>query len=331
MSNLTKYIWVLLFPVSLMAQDVQYSQFYAAPLYVNPGYTGLTEQHRIVANVRDQWPGLSNDFLSTSVSYDRWVEEFNSGIGIIANGELSGAGRLWKAEIAPTYAYQAVIADLLVLRPAIKVGFNSIGINKNELIFNDQLESGTVTSETKVRSNRFYTDFTFGFLALYDKYWAGISINHLNEPDQSLLENGKADYLPKKYSVQGGVQIPLDDKGNAKLSGKDVTFALHYKAQGKFDQLDIGGYINTNPVVWGIWYRGLPVKSNYQGTLNADAITFLFGVKKPEYSLGFSYDVTISKLSITSAGGSFEISFIREWTHKKKKRRKQFIIPCAKF
>jgi len=308
-----------------MAQDFQYSQFYAAPLYINPAFTGLTEQHRIVANARDQWPGLSNDFLSTSLSYDRWVDEFNSGIGIIANGELSGSGRLWRTEIAPTYAYQAVIKDMLVLRPAIKVGFNSIGVNKSKLVFNDQLESGTVTTETKVRSNRFYTDFTFGFLALYDNYWAGVSINHLNEPDQSLLENGQKDPLPKKYSIQAGARIPLENRGDAKLSGKDVTFAMQYKSQGKFDQLDIGGYLNLNPIVWGIWYRGLPLKRNYQGTLNADAITILFGIKKPEYSLGFSYDMTISKLGIGRSAGSFEISFIREWTHKYRSLRKVLI------
>ncbi len=331
MTKFLKFILFLCIPASAFAQDFQYSQFYAAPLYINPAFTGLTEQHRIVVNARDQWPGLPNDFLSTSVSYDRWVEEFNSGIGIIANGELQGSGRLWRAEIAPTYSYQAIIKELVVIRPAIKVGFNSIGVNKNRLVFNDQLESGTVTTETKIRSNRFYTDFSFGFLALYDLYWAGLSINHLNQPDQSLLENGEADPLPRKYSFHGGAKIPLDNASDAKIDGKDLTFALHYKAQGKFDQLDIGGYLNTNPVVWGVWYRGLPVKKNYNGSHNGDAITFLFGIYRPEYKFGFSYDITVSKLGIGQAAGSFEISFIREWTHKKKKRRKAFIVPCAKF
>lgn len=316
---------------SLKAQDFQYSQFYAAPLYINPAFTGLTEQHRIVANVRDQWPGLSNDFLSTSFSYDRWIDDLNSGVGLIANGELSGAGRLWRAEIAPTYAYQAVIKDLVVFRPGIKVGFNQLGINKNRLVFNDQLESGTVTAETNIRPSRFYMDFSAGFLALYENYWAGMSVSHLNEPDQSLVDNGVESRLPKKWSIQAGAKIPLEIKGNEQATNRSISLVMHYKAQGKFDQLDIGGYINTNPVVWGIWYRGLPLKSNKKGHLNADAITLLMGIKKENYSIGFSYDVTISKLAVTSSAGSFEMSFIREWTHKKKKRRKHFIIPCAKF
>ena len=320
----------LVFPLSVLAQDFQYSQFYAAPLYINPAFTGLTEQHRIVANVRDQWPGLPNEYLSTSFSYDRWLDGINSGVGVITNGELSGNGRLWRAEIAPTYAYQAIIKEKFVFRPGLKVGFNTLGINKNRLIFNDELETGAVTTETKLRSSKVYLDVSTGFLAMYDNYWAGLSINHLNRPNQSLLENGNAP-LPRKWSFHGGAKIPIQSPGEAKAAEKDITFAFEYKAQDKFDQLDIGGYFNTNPVVWGIWYRGLPLKSNKQGSINADAITVLFGIKRPEYSLGFSYDVTISRISVTNTVGSFELSYIREWTHKKKKRRKQFIIPCAKF
>lgn len=281
-------------------------------------------------NARDQWPGLPNDYLSTSVSYDRWADELNSGFGIIGNGELSGTGQLWRAEIAPTYAYQAVINDKIVVRSGVKMGFNSIGINKNKLLFNDQLESGTVTTETKLRSSRTYLDFSWGLLGMYDNYWAGLSVNHLNQPDQSLLEGG-SNPLPRRWSFHGGAKIPLNVIAAAETAQRDITLAFDYKAQGKFDQLDIGGYLNTYPVVLGIWYRGLPLKSNRQSSINADAITLLFGLYREGYRLGFSYDITVSRLAITRSAGSFEISFIKEWTHKKKKRRKQFIVPCAKF
>lgn len=43
----------------------------------------------------------------------------------------------------------------------------------------------------------------------------------------------------------------------------------------------------------------------------------------------YSYDVTISKLSMRS-GGAHEISLIYEWP-KKPKSRKPRIIPCPKF
>ena len=40
------------------AQDPQYSQFYAAPQYLNPAFTGMTIQDRIVINYRHQWPSI---------------------------------------------------------------------------------------------------------------------------------------------------------------------------------------------------------------------------------------------------------------------------------
>ncbi|MFA9210006.1 MAG: type IX secretion system membrane protein PorP/SprF, partial [Yersinia sp. (in: enterobacteria)] len=38
---------------------------------------------------------------------------------------------------------------------------------------------------------------------------------------------------------------------------RSITPAFIYKAQGKFDQLDVGMYLTYEPVVFGLWYRGL--------------------------------------------------------------------------
>jgi type IX secretion system PorP/SprF family membrane protein len=251
---------------------------------------------------------------------------------VIVNGELSGSGQLWRSEIAPVYAYQFLVKEKILIRPALKVGFNVLGINKSKLVFNDQLESGQSSVETNIRPSRFYADFSTGVIVLTERYWGGLAINHLNTPNQSLIDNGPESILPTKLSIHGGAKFPLASGGGARSSEKDITIAAQYKSQAKFDQLDIGAYYNRNPLVLGIWYRGLPLKSNKQGAINADALTFLVGVKKEGvYSLGFSYDLTISRLSFTRTAGSFELSFIREWAVKKKKRRRQFIIPCAKF
>lgn len=332
MNRIVILLFSLVIASAAHAQDPQYSQFYAAPLYINPAFTGLTAQHRIVANLRDQWPGLPNDYISTSFSYDRNVESLNSGFGIVANGQLAGEGMLWKAEIAPTYAYHAVINDDLIIRPGVKVGVVSTGINKNKLVFNDQLSSGQSTVETNLRNSRTFLDFSAGVLAMTEMYWGGMSFNHINTPDESLLRDSPESEVPMKFSLHGGVKLTLDKFSPNGDSDKDVSAMLHYKAQAKYDQLDIGVYYNTNPVVLGLWYRGLPLKQNVEGYGNSDAITLLFGVRHPdEWSLGFSYDITISRLGVSQTAGSFELSFVREWAVKKKKRRRSFIIPCAKF
>jgi hypothetical protein len=61
------------------AQDPQFSQYYSAPLYLNPGFTGITPQQRIVVNHRIQWPNLPQAFATYAASYDIFVEELRSG------------------------------------------------------------------------------------------------------------------------------------------------------------------------------------------------------------------------------------------------------------
>lgn len=67
------------------AQDPQFSQYYQAPLYLNPGFTGITPQQRLAINHRIQWPNLPQAFSTYSFSYDIFVDELKSGFGILCN------------------------------------------------------------------------------------------------------------------------------------------------------------------------------------------------------------------------------------------------------
>lgn len=59
----------------------------------------------------------------------------------------------------------------------------------------------------------------------------------------------------------------------------------------------------------GIFYRGIPiVKKKQYGYKNQDAVVFLFGINYHKWRIGYTYDLTISKLSLSSSGGSHELS-----------------------
>src|SRR5436190_21617291 len=79
-----KYVHTFLFIVlSLLvkAQDPQFTQFYASPLYLNPAFTGLTYEHRFSLNFREQWPGIKYAYRTAMASYDYNISDLNSGIG----------------------------------------------------------------------------------------------------------------------------------------------------------------------------------------------------------------------------------------------------------
>jgi hypothetical protein len=61
-------------------------------------------------------------------------------------------------------------------------------------------------------------------------------------------------------------------------------------------------------------------------------MVLIVGVKANDLKIGYSYDITISKLARNS-GGAHEISIIYEVANnsKKKKRKRYFLAPCPKF
>src|SRR5680860_410615 len=88
------------------AQDVQYSQFYAAPMYLNPAFAGSTELTRIGMNYRKQWPGLNHSFDSYSAYIDHYMYNINSGIGLIINGDKESMAGLSTLEVGALYSYR---------------------------------------------------------------------------------------------------------------------------------------------------------------------------------------------------------------------------------
>lgn len=325
--------------INLMAQDSRFSQFYAAPLYTNPGFTGATIEHRFSMNYRHQWPNIPGAFDAYHAAYDFNASEINSGFGLIFNREDAGSFGLTTNQIALSYAYRFRLNRKTYLAPGVKFGYVSRGVDFSRLVFNDQLESNSATTlDTDAFTDRNvnYLNIDFGGLLYSENYWVGISARHLNKPNQSLLGDNSVAQVPITYNFQVGYKFMLSGPTIKRRNAKDITAAILYEAQEKYDQLDLGLYYNHEPFVFGFWYRGLPLfkKYDFDGiTQNNDAVIILVGYSVPDRNMriGYSYDITISRLATNSAG-AHEISMVFEVASKRKKRRsRRFIVPCAKF
>lgn len=206
-------------------------------------------------------------------------------------------------------------------------------LNRADLVFGDQLiydnpisGSQNAFSAEAVR----YPDLGFGGIAYQKNWYAGMAFHHVNRPNQSLIDGEVR--LPMRFSMHGGYRYILEE--NIKRNEiSSVSVVAHYKAQGKWDQLDIGLYYRYKVLTSGIYYRGLPLKNNRYDQPNYGAMTFLFGFEYKDLAMAYSYDLTISKL-IANSGGAHEISLIIEMASdrkKRKKKRSRHLIPCAKF
>jgi type IX secretion system PorP/SprF family membrane protein len=318
--------YLLYLSLSSFAQDPQLTQFYSAPLYLAPSFAGATQQHRLAATYRNQWPGVPGAYVTYLFSYDHYFENFNSGVGILIMRDEAGSGDLSTTNVGVQYSYDIQVSDLWHIRPGIHFLYTQRGINFAKLLWGDQISPSGITPTIEVPSlqRKGAIDASLSVLVYSDRMWAGTSVDHLFRPNYSLYDDDIT-RLAMKISVFGGYQVV---RRGRLLKPIDETLSLAglFKYQDHIKQLDIGLYWYKNPLVFGLWYRGLPIISNEN---RGDAVCFLVGYKVEQFSIGYSYDFTINKL-LTSTWGSHEISLIYEFTtHRKKTKR--HMIPCPEF
>ena len=325
------------------AQDVQYSQFYSAPLYLNPAFTGATQFTRVGSNYRSQWPALEANFVTMSAYVDHFIDDITSGVGFLIQTDKEGLAGLRSTAFSGFYSYQLPISNEFTVRMGASAGYVLRDINFSNLTFGDQFDangfiSGPTAETFDTGAQKNYFDMSLGALLYSQNAWLGVSNSHTTRPNQSLI--GQDSPLPMKWSVHGGYKFFLksgviDHGAYAEKQERSLAPTFQYKHQGEFNQLDLGLYFTLEPIVFGAWYRGFPFQSVGEFA-NNEAIVFLLGYSKRNkdniLNIGYSYDVTISKLG-SSSGGAHEFSISYAWftgdPRKPPKNVRQ--IPCPDF
>ena len=308
-------------------QDPTFSQFYANALYLSPSFTGATNEYRFALNYRDQWPSVPGVFNTYSISFDKALTNFNSGIGVLATYDVAGSGNLSTTNIGLLYSYDFNINKEWHIRPGVDFKFYYEGLDIGKLVFNSQITGcGTSPSITPPPfKNVADVDFATSALVYNSRTWGGFTLDHLLAPKTSFYGNDAT--VPVKINFYGGTQILKQTRLRQK-SQDILSVAINFQKQGKFYQSDLGLYYYKDPIIFGIWYRGIPLVTSQVG----DAIIGLVGIKTKQLHIGYSYDFTISSL-IGSTGGAHEISLVYEFNNLSIGQLKKRIraIPCPEF
>jgi type IX secretion system PorP/SprF family membrane protein len=315
-----------------LSQDPQFSQFYSNYLYLAPSFAGLTEKNRIAINYRNQWPEIKYGYQTYSVSFDKYIEKFRSGLGILIFQDVAGSGRLRTTSVGLQYSYDFRITENWHVRPGLHFNYTERGIDFEKLLWNDQISASgnsPVSAELVPMEKADDIDFSTSVLTYSDRFWLGASVDHLLRPNQSLYfyddEDGNPAKVPVKYSLFGGVKF-IRPEHLLRPIPTSIQLAFLYRQQQQFRQLDLGVYWYHSPLVAGIWYRGIPL---YKEVFNRDALTALVGIKTKNMNIGYSYDFTISKM-IAKTGGAHEVSI--SYTFKTKPlKHKIKAVPCPEF
>lgn len=324
-----KYLLISIFVIISVsfcrAIDPQFTQFYSAPLYLSPSFAGATQQNRISANFREQWPSIPNGFVTYTLAYDHYFSNYNSGLGFMLLNDQAGTGKLGNTYFDLLYSYDFILLNTWHIRPGISFLYKTFNLDFLRLHFFDQISSSDPNKPTSepapTPAIRGHIDGAASVLVYNNDLWSGFTIDHLLKPNESFF--GDNTPTPVKISFFGGIK--LISKGHLlKPLDESISIAYLFSLQGGYKQLNLGLYWLKSPLVLGIWYRGIPSLNNQWG----DAVSFLLGFKTSQLSLAYSYDFTVSNL-INSTGGAHEISLIIEF--KTQFKKKYHAIPCPEF
>lgn len=320
---------------SVVAQDIHFSQFYMSPLNLNPAMTGVNNcKTRLIANYRNQWASAigSNAYNTYSVSYDQKMpvgREDYFGIGGSLWGDVAGQSRFGSTQARMSFSYSKKMAGYRKRASYLVIGADAAltqrSIDEGDLRWPNQIDpnvgfvEGIPSGEAINDFDFLYPDLAAGLLwfSVIDEqtnWYAGAALHHLNQPNVTFYDDSPVS-LYSRVTLHAGAQMPLTRRMSL------LPFAL-YMSQGPHREINVGSSVRfamgpsrlTNQS-WqlGLYFRGGtqagPNGSADGGGFHSDALIISTRFNYDQFSLGLSYDATISGFSAAGpANGAFEFS-----------------------
>ena len=72
------FLFVVFSLSKVLAQDPVFSQFFAAPLQLNPAFAGVSHAPRFMLNHRNQWPTWPNAYQTYAIAYEQALPFFSA-------------------------------------------------------------------------------------------------------------------------------------------------------------------------------------------------------------------------------------------------------------
>lgn len=316
--------------ISMRAQDIHFSQFYASPLNLNPALTGVMNcTDRLTLVYRNQWASVlkSNAFNTVGVSYDRKNTVGRNdywGFGFNLWGDR--AGELNFATVSPQIAasYSKKMGgsrkSAHYLSFGVEGGASNRSVNFQLAKWGLQAKDGTWNGNAPSQENEanFDKSFWFGELSAgllwfstFDEdnsFYVGGAFSHITKPNQSFLIEGVDVPLYSKITAHAGGDFAVSDQ--LSLVPGLVTFF-----QGPSFQVNGGTSLriwldksrwSRQAIQFGIWAR---ISNHWQKALETDAIILSTRLDYNQFTVGFSYDLNVSTLTPASNyNGAVEFS-----------------------
>ncbi|MEI6888656.1 MAG: PorP/SprF family type IX secretion system membrane protein [Bacteroidales bacterium] len=321
-------VWIMPLTTAL-GQDMNYTQYFSAPLYVNPAFTGLNTGLRARFLFRDQWPSAPIPFKSYYFSADLGDRGLPGagGLGLQVESDNPGVGLINNLNVSLTIGVRIPITSFMVAQVGVKAGIMQRKINYDDLVFTSSLDPryGNIYQNgfTDFNANkRVVPDFGAGGILQFSSTEGnitgnvGFAVDHIFKPDVSFLSVGSSQY-PRKWVGHLDLVFATGPGGSSSAMYASASEPLKinvgalYMNQANLNSLQFGLNLLKYNLYLGCWY-----KSTLTGVVNS-ACAVLAGYKYNFYEnmsikFMYSYDIQISG-ALQGTGGAHEISLILEF------------------
>ncbi len=261
-------------------QDPQYTNNMFYKLGVNPGFAGAEDAISGLMLNRYQWTGAEGAPTTLVFSVEAAVDAFGApgGVGInIVSDKWGFYDNMW---INLNYSYKLQTA-FGTLGLGISPGVFNYSINGEWEIPQDDLFTQPETDPAipQAEASQMAFDIGFGAYLYTNKYYAGLSVTHINQAAVKYDEVA-TDFLVRHFYLMGGYNIKLSDPLF------EVRPSFLFKSDVASWQIDLNANIVYDERFWGgVSYRV------------QDAVALLMGMEMFNgLRVGYSFDLVTSAI-----------------------------------
>lgn len=301
------------------AQSIHFSQYYNAPMLLNPANTALLPENdfRIGLNYRNQWSALPvpyntfSGFADFKVGGNSSNENHNNwlGLGLTFFNDKAGDGNLALSQFQGNIAYHLGLSSTFMLSLGLSGSYVQRSVNYDNLTFNAQWDGFTFNPHMAngekigiLKTNYYSTTAGINFAIfpnenLYIKL--GGSLANINKPTESFYKQNN--------------QIEMRPIGNLDVVIKTgpvliINPSVYYSTQYGASELVAGAQFRTMLSASGTMPSQLIL-----GVFDriGDAVIGVAGMQIGDWQLTANYDFTMSGLAPYNASyGALEFSLI---------------------
>jgi type IX secretion system PorP/SprF family membrane protein len=283
--NIAFLIFILLSRYGFSQQDPLASQYMFNTLSYNPGVAGVSGMICATALARQQWVGFKGAPTTASFGVNAPVNLFHisSGVGLLVESDNTGFDK--DISLSGSYSY---LMDLGTgkLGAGISLGMLNVSLSPTWQIPSGDSHTPASGDPLIPENKESYVAFDASLGAYYktDKYYAGISVTHINQP-KIKFSKGQP-YVSRHYYFTAGYTIQLPSPAFELLPSVFVF------SDGKATQAAINATVRYNKKVWGgVSYRA------------GDALIGMIGVELFNgIRIGYAYDFPLSDIRKSTTG-----------------------------